>query len=1076
MKFLDALLKPFAEALKQPVESFIRLETADDEYTLVSQDGSLVSYMRVDGSRQIIGEDEYKYLIEASTVKMGSRFDRPGHAMQIVFVRNPERIHKELSNLIRPNQTAAKNIGLDIDDVFAERRRHLANFLAWEEIWFVLWTRPSSLTKNDLVRAAKVARNQQWVRAPRAQFPLAALEPLRNKHKSYCVAIGTALEEMGIQGTLIEVHDALRAVRANLFPNRANDRWRPCLPGDPIPPRAPEEKNDLSDILWPPLRQQLSTVDAIQRSSTTVQIGDLIWGGVDMTLAPMDPSPFPMMLNRMVDAKVPFRISFLIESGGVQGAAAQMFLASVLAVTNAQNKQVKDSIEALEKISRSEPVVRMRISFATWARYNEPDVLEDRISHLVQTAESWGYCQVSQLAGDPLEAVMSSAVGIACASTAPPAIAPLYEVMKLLPWQRPSSPFEEGAVLFRTPDGRVWPYQTGSSLTTTWFDLIFAQPGAGKSVMMNTLNLGTCLTAGLSRLPYVAVIDIGPSSSGLVSLIRDALPANRRHETAHYRLRMSQEFAINPFDTQLGCRYPLTEERSYLIELLILLSTPPGHSEPYDGIPQLAGLVIDEMYRWRDDVAANAEPRPYLPRLDQHVDEALRTYNLHLPEDPYWWDVVDLLFDHDLPHIANLAQRHAVPTLTDAITAARRPQIRALLEETQIGASAEGVLSAFERMITSAVREFPILSSVTRFEITDSRVTALDLADVCPQGDETADRQTSIMYMLARHALVRSWWLNQDILANIPKKYRQHHEGRLRDISETPKRLCMDEFHRTSGSKAVRGQLIRDVREGRKRGVQIVLASQLLDDFDDDMVDLATGVWVMGTAISDRAVDSAQERFGLSDTARWVIRHRLTGPRSTGSPVLFVLGTNEGRYEQHLISTLGPIELWAFSTTSEDVAIRSRLYTRLGASRARQLLAANFPGGSARAEIRRRIQMRAESGETEKAATGAVVEEIVDELIGTTQVTLESAGTVSLAKPGDAFHRRKKMMDEEKKKATARYKQIADEEAEDEEKQESVRTKAATQSLDSGLSDSEKLMGGGDEETPPASTDADAAQ
>jgi intracellular multiplication protein IcmB len=257
--------------------------------------------------------------------------------------------------------------------------------------------------------------------------------------------------------------------------------------------------------------------------------------------------------------------------------------------------------------------------------------------------------------------------------------------------------------------------------------------------------------------------------------------------------------------------------------------------------------------------------------------------------------------------------------------------------------------------------------------------------DVSPQGDETADRQTSIMYMLARHALVRSWWMSMDSLRSMPEKYRPYHEKRLQDIGETPKRLCYDEFHRTSSSKAVRGQLIRDVREGRKRGVQIVLASQLLDDFDDDMVDLATGVWILGTAISDRSVDRSQETFGLSDTARQVIRHHLTGPRSSGGPALFVLGTTDGRYEQHLINTLGPIELWALSTSAEDVAIRNRLYTRLGAGRGRQMLAASFPGGSARSEIKRRVFAKAESGQTQSAATSAVVEEIVEELVALSQ-------------------------------------------------------------------------------------------
>ena len=687
-----------------------------------------------------------------------------------------------------------------------------------------------------------------------------------------------------------------------------------------------------------------------------------------------------MLLNRLFEANIPYRISFLIESGGAESVTAKASIATFLAITNNINRTIKKSLESLRALARSEPVVKLRVSVATWAPEGKRGMLEDRISILMQAVESWGYCQVSNVVGDPLDCVMSSAMGIACASTAPAAIAPMYEVMKLLPWQRPSSPFDNGALLLRTPDGKMWPYQTGTNLTTTWFDLIFAQPGAGKSVLLNTLNLATVLSPGNSKLPYVAVIDIGPSSSGLISLIKEALPHERQHEAAYYRLQMTPEYAINPFDTQLGMRKPLIDERSYLIELLTLLCTPPGAERPYDGIQQLAGLVVDEMYRWRHDNEANAEPRPYLPRLDVEIDDALKKFNIHLPEDPYWWDIVDKFFDIEQFHLANLAQRHSVPVLGDAITAARRPQIRALLEQAQIGNSAENVISAFERMITSAIREFPILSSVTKFEISDARVCSLDLMDVAPQGDETADRQTSIMYMLARHALVRSWWLSREAIEHMPQKYQGYHELRLQDIAETPKRLCYDEFHRTSKSYSVRGQLIRDVREGRKRGVQIVLSSQLLEDFSDDMIDLATGVWVLGSAISDRVVDNTQERFGLSNTARNVIRFRLTGPRSSGAPVLFVLGTTDGRYEQHLINTLGPIELWALSTSAEDVAIRNRLYIKLGAGRARQMLAAAFPGGSARAEIKRRVFKLSEDGETQSSATSQIIEEIVEEL------------------------------------------------------------------------------------------------
>jgi intracellular multiplication protein IcmB len=983
MNIFQKILAPFQTALRHSVESFIRLETSDSDTVLAAMDGSLVSYLKIDGSRQIIGDEEYRYLVEASTTKIGSKFDRRGHALQIYFVRDPSRIRSKLESLVKGSRVTASSVGLDLDDLLEERIKNLSSILSHEECYFVLWTRPSAMTKSELERTAKEkrAQNKKWVNAGYGQNPLAGLEPLRNRHKSFITSVQAALDELGVRAEILEVHEALRHIRTNMYPNRSDDAWKACLPGDPIPARAPMSTVDLSDIVWPPIRTQLAVGDAKILDGSIIQLGDFNWAGADMTLGPMDASPFPMLLNRLYDAKVPFRISFMIEGGGAAATSARSLIATLMSVTNALNRQIKYSLEGLQVLSRSEPVVRLRVSFATWAPRDNPNLAKDRLSVLIQAVESWGYSQVSDASGDPLDCVMSSAMGIHCAGTAPMAIAPMREVMKLVPWQRPSSPFNQGAILLRTPDGKAWPYQTGSTLTTTWFDLIFAQPGAGKSVLMNTLNFGTILSPGLNKLPFVAVIDIGPSSSGLISLIKEALPIQRQHEVNYYRLQMSRQFAINPFDTQLGCRTPLIDERSYLTELLILLCTPAGHDKPYDGMQQLAGLVVDEMYRWRDDKAANAEPRPYLPRLDAAVDEAILKHNIQLPADPYWWDVVDKLFDLGEYNLANLAQRHAVPTLSDSITASRRPQIRTLLEETSIGSSAESIINAFERMVTSAIREYPILASVTQFEITDARICSLDLMDVCPQGDDTADRQTSIMYMLARHAMIRNWWIGIESLNSIPEKYRPYHELKLQDLAETPKRLCLDEFHRTSKSASVRSQIVRDVREGRKRGVQIVLASQLLDDFDKDMVDLATGVWVLGAAVSDKAVDEVRDRFGLSESARNVIRYRLTGPRAGGAPALFILGTNEGRYEQHLINTLGPIELWAFSTSTEDVAIRNRLYGRLGAKRSRQMLAQTFPGGSARSEIKRRVLARANAGETRGAAASAVIEEVVEELV-----------------------------------------------------------------------------------------------
>jgi intracellular multiplication protein IcmB len=210
-------------------------------------------------------------------------------------------------------------------------------------------------------------------------------------------------------------------------------------------------------ILWPNLANQLTAADAKVLNKSIVKIGNMLWAGADMSLGPMDATAFPSLLNRLVDADIPFRVSFLIEGGGIYATQFRSFLSTIMGPTAASNKQIKYSLEGLQALARNEPVVRFRCSFATWCTVEDKDKIMDQFSVLLQSIESWGYCQVSEFSGDPLDCVMSSAMGIHCGGTGVTGIAPMIEVMKLLPWQRPSSPFEGGAMLFRTPDGKVWP-------------------------------------------------------------------------------------------------------------------------------------------------------------------------------------------------------------------------------------------------------------------------------------------------------------------------------------------------------------------------------------------------------------------------------------------------------------------------------------------------------------------------------------------------------------------------------------------------------------------------------------------
>ncbi|MBV6632829.1 MAG: hypothetical protein KI792_07335 [Alphaproteobacteria bacterium] len=980
------------------------LETVDDKRTFVGNDGSLMTLMRIDGARKIVGGVELEELNEGARIALAPYLDRAGHAFQVWFVRDPDGAPTSVARALQPAEKAASAIGLELDDLFNERKRRLPSYLAAEGLYMALWTRPVSLTKSQAEQAKKEAGDflkgqPKNVRGMRLAF---TPENIRSRHLGFITSMQQDMSALGLRCELMEVHEALRTIRTAVYPDTIDNQWKPSLPGDPTPSRGLDggEKNDISALIWPTLSQQMFNRDAEQISPTAVRVGDLLFTGVDLTLAPEEVQAFSALLSRLTENRMPWRISFLFEGGGADQISMKGIFASLLTWASDDNKRINNAIKQLKASTiEGETIVKFRVSFATWAKVDEEKVLRERGAVLLRAIEGWGHCQASDMAGDPLEGVMSSGLGLAVRSTAPAGIAPIKDAVYWLPWGRAANPWKAGPVLFRTPDGKPWPYQPGSSQQTSWIDLVFAPPGYGKSVLMNTINLACCLAPGTStgsaKLPRIAIIDIGPSSSGLVSLMQEALPEGRKHEAMYKRLQMRPDNAINPFDTQLGSRHPLPSERAFIVNLLTLLATPLGQPNPYDGMSDLVGIVVDEMYKMFSEAGM---PRPYSQGDDTTVDQYIKDHNISLQEKPTWWEVVDALHDSGNEHGAMLAQRYAVPVLQDVVVAARSRAVEDLFADTKIP-TGESVIVAFTRMISGSIREYPILASPTRFDIGGARVCALDLDEVAPRGGASADRQTAVMYMLARYVLARDYFLNEEVLKSFTPSYRPFHMARIRELRESPKRLIYDEFHRTGAADAVRAQVKIDIREGRKWGVQICLASQLLDDFDDQMVDQATGIWILGAG-SEGAVKECTERFALGATAKFVLRHRLSGPTSAGAPLMAVLSLKDGRYEQFLVNTLGPVELWAMSTTAEDAEIRKRLYNRVGPRTARSRLAERFPSGSAKGEIERRVASMAESADDglDEEAANSLIDVIVEELVqmrSTEELEAQSGGKLA---------------------------------------------------------------------------------
>lgn len=982
---VDTFLAWLSTSLKQTMASYCDLETADSPTTLVAHDGSLVSLLRIRGVKALVGTEEFERVQASLLQSLQTTLSRPGYTVQVHFSYNKDTVGAQIAEILRPAMETAKRLTLNLEDLFGERIRYLARYCAHEEVFLTLWTRPASLTKEQYKRATKdkfkLIKEKKVPPFAQTQNIIAAIPDLREAHDSFVRAVYNDLNTLGVVTDLVGVHEAVYEMRRTVDADFTDRQWRPALPGDPITIKElAKMRGEISDILWPSLSRQLLPRDAENLDLRTARVGDKIYSCVFIDLFPKEVQQFIDLFARTLQTHIPWRMSFLIEGGGLASLRLRSALSTILSFSSAQNRLFNSAVSLLNYIhlSTDNAVVKLRVAACTWADEGDIRTLRARTAQLAKAIEGWGSCDVSEVSGDAFAGVVSTMLGISATSVATASVAPLSDVLYMLPLFRPASPWERGAILFRSPDGKPWPYQPGSREQTTWIDLIYARPGSGKSVLGNAINLALCLSAGITRLPRIAVIDIGPSSSGLISLLKEALPASQRHLVAYHRLRMTPDYTINPFDTQLGCRFPTPQERSFLVNFLSLLATPIGSEKSYDGISDMAGMVVDELYKSLAPGGGN--PHVYTAGVEEIIDGILEEIGFIRDVHTTWWEVTDALFLAGFIHEAMLAQRHAMPVLADAASICRAPAIEDLYGKIT-APTGESLINAFTRMISAAVREYPIISQLTRFDLGEARIVSLDLDEVAKSGGDAANRQTAVMYMLARYVLARHFYFNEDNLTDIPQAYRVYHEGRIREIQEDPKRIVMDEFHRTSKTQAVRDQVIVDMREGRKWKVQIALISQSLEDFDPVMVEFATSVFIMDAG-PEQAIKKTTQIFGLSETAQQALRTRVHGPREGGATFLAQFSTKEGINTQLLTLTLGPIELWAFSTTAEDVAIRNQLYRKIGPREARRVLAMRFPGGSALKAIEERLaDLKEKKLMIDETARLGVIDQLVKDLL-----------------------------------------------------------------------------------------------
>lgn len=973
---IDSLIYAFKTGKKSSLKDYADLESVLNPTTIVGKDGSMATVFEIYGSTKFIGPEEIYDIEEKLFSTLKSSLQNEGHQLQFVFSKDKEKIREFIDNTLAPYKKAARILQMNLDDMFESKAEHLEKFCCYESCYIVAWSTP------ELIRdTLKIQQEENAKRAAKApvcadsQNIIIEYDRLETTHMAFCSTIKRAFEDASINLQELDVRTALRSIRQSVDYDNTSPDWEASLPIKlseiqesevKIPLRDDKaykrSNTDISDLLWPSIAEQVfpSSVNIIDNN--VIKMGSRYISSLYFDIPPQNIMSFDQLLNSL-GSDLPFQISFTLESGGLNKVKMKAMAASILAVTNAGNKMVRDSINSLRELElEGESIIKMSINVITWAR--EEKELNIRKQTLNKKLQTWGNAQIAFNNVDPIEGFLSTVPGITKKPAATGALAPLIDVIKMLPLTRQSHVWEKGSVIFRTEDGKVFPFQPGSSLQTTWNDLIFAIPGSGKSVLMNAMNLASMIQPGTTELPYIGMIDIGPSSKGVVQLVRDALPPKLKHLAIYKRIQNSPEYGINIFDTHLGCRFPTPTDLAFITKLITLIITPAGRSKPYESSNNLVNSVIKEAYNKFND-SMDSTPKMYHQGVDSEVDKKLKEYNINAEEkNMSWWAIVDFLFDKKEIHMAGRAQRYAVPVLEELVDiATSTPAIKDTYSKP-VAETQENMLQLFQRTISEAVSEFPMLNMPTVFDLSESRIISLDLDEVTKGDDDSSKKQSAIMYMLARAIVGKNFKLSPEEMHEVsPDKYKNYNVKRAKLNKEIKKRLCIDEFHRTTGISAVRNQVLVDQREGRKWNLQVLLASQLVGDFDDDMREVSTGVFIMSGG--SEVCDNLTKMFHLNNTTCNIVKNKLNGPTSRGVPFVFNCVTKEGRYSQYLYATLSPIELWALTTTAEDASLRDRLTEELGdSSLARRLLAEQFKGGTAKSYIEKKQQAATTTEET----------------------------------------------------------------------------------------------------------------
>ena len=201
---------------------------------LVTKRSDYITFLRIDGLRRQPTRAEIERIADAQRLDLSGTLENPGQAIVGFYISDPDLASVEIERInMQGCRGVARELGLDLTDILAERASSWPKLMRWEAAYYVLWTRRGVLTKEER-KQMKEEQDALALKCPLVgssqRFYLRS-DVMAARHNSFVARVEASLNGQGIASTELNAYDALKVIRETLYRETAGSPWKATLQG-----------------------------------------------------------------------------------------------------------------------------------------------------------------------------------------------------------------------------------------------------------------------------------------------------------------------------------------------------------------------------------------------------------------------------------------------------------------------------------------------------------------------------------------------------------------------------------------------------------------------------------------------------------------------------------------------------------------------------------------------------------------------------------------------------------------------------------------------------------------------------